>query len=153
MDGFERELDGFGHGLAGVIFLYDVAFDWRVGLEIEVAAGGDVRMIGVGPTATFQFAMSDDWKRTAETGSEHLLTASMLWHKLDVDESDFGDFRDTVGFKIGYMGRFVVMKNVTVNFGGGYRIAFFKYKEDVASGDDDLLMHGPYVMLGASITF
>lgn len=151
-DSIEREVDGLGAATLGLEALIDLHEDWRIGLAAEAGWGGDLRFAGAGPVVTWTFARSRPSGSARTSDFEHLLKVGVLFQTLEVDKSDFGDFKPTFEARAGYELRFLMTPGWSATVGLEARYAVWDYDESILTGDDKLGGFGVFVSAGIVFT-
>ena len=151
-DSIEREVDGLGAATLGLEALVNLHEDWRIGLAAEAGWGGDLRFTGAGPAVTWTFARSQPRKSGGASDWEHLLKLGVLFQTLEVDKSDFGDFKPAFEARAGYELRILMTSGWWATLGLEARYAVWDYDESILTGDDELGGFGVFISAGVAFT-
>lgn len=151
-DSKEREVDGLGAVTLGLEALVNLHADWRIGIAAEAGWGGDLRFLGAGPVATWTFARSRPNTANRTSDFEHLLKVGAFFQTLEVNKSDFGDFKAALEARVGYELRLFLGETWAATLGLEARYAVWDYDESILSGDDELGGFGVFLSAGIAWT-
>jgi hypothetical protein len=152
-DGNWRTVDGLSRMLLGTQIMYQIGEDLHFGVDLEFTKGGHIEMFGVGACASYCFweTRKETWRRTLAKRTEHHLTASLLWQRLNIVRAHFGEFDETFGGKVGYAIRMTFSGRASFDLAIGVRAAYFEYSDDLQiDGDEDIMLFGAYGTFGFS---
>lgn len=147
-DFVQREVSGIGTAALGIQGLVDVLPEWRVGVMAELGYWSDVQILAAGPVVTWCFSGSHRNKVTGLSDTEHYLKLALLYEKLEVKKTDFGDFDATFGVRVGYELRLSLGDRWQVLIGATLQYAQWDYDGSVRSGDDTIGGFGGMLSIG-----
>jgi hypothetical protein len=149
-DFVNRQVSGTGTAVLGLEALVDLAPDWRLGLTTEAALWGDIRILAVGPVASWCFSGSPP-NATSELGdAQHFLKLGLFYEKLDVTKSNFGSFDASFGARLGYELRLSLGNRWSMSIGAALQYSQWNYSPTILSGDDKIGGFGGLITVGAA---
>ncbi len=149
-DFVNRQVSGTGTAVLGLEALLDLAPDWRLGLAAELGLWGDLRIVAVGPAATWCFSNPHRNAPPVLGDTEHYLKLGLFYEKLSIAKSDFGSFDATLGARLGYELRVSLGDRWSLTLGAAFQYSQWDYSPSILSGDDKIGGFGGLISVGVA---